>query len=72
MPRIKFVVFQTKRAEKRISMKDLAHSVGVSAASLSSWLHGKGFPGPANATKLAEALDVDEDDLYTFKGCGHD
>lgn len=60
---------QQKRAEKRMSLRDLAESAEISPSQLSKLERGLvKYPNSETITRLAFALNVDKDDLLALAG----
>ncbi|HKG29549.1 MAG TPA: helix-turn-helix transcriptional regulator [Thermomicrobiales bacterium] len=50
------------------SAAELARRMGVSPARVSEWLAGKYLPNPASCLRLADALNVEPDDVLARAG----
>jgi transcriptional regulator with XRE-family HTH domain len=46
-----------------LSQQELARRIGATQPQVSDWMAGKKTPQAANLTKLAEAMDMAEEDL---------
>ena len=46
-----------------LSQQDLARRIGATQPQVSDWMAGKKTPNAGNLTKLAEAMDMAEEDL---------
>jgi transcriptional regulator with XRE-family HTH domain len=46
-----------------LSQLELARRIGASQPQVSDWMQGKKIPQASNLTKLAEAMDMPEEDL---------
>lgn len=53
--------------EKKYSLTDLALKTGIGKSSLSMYMSGENIPRPENLTKIAQALEVEEDWLVQFE-----
>ena len=51
------------RAEKRIGVRELGRTVGVTGMHISNMEKGKSLPSPGLIVKLSLALDVDVDEM---------
>lgn len=54
------------RKERDLSQEALAEIVGIEANNLSRIENGKNYPSPENISKIANALNVTIDKLFTF------
>jgi transcriptional regulator with XRE-family HTH domain len=50
------------------SAAELARRMGVSPARVSEWLAGKYLPNPASCLRLADALNIDPDEVLALAG----
>src|SRR6185295_9234152 len=59
-----------RRQLKRRDWKqaDLARESGIGSGRISEWMGGRGTPSPENCIRLAEAFNVDPDDLLALAG----
>ena len=46
-----------------LSQQELARRIGATQPQVSDWMQGKKTPNAGNLTKLAEAMDMAEEDL---------
>ena len=51
-----------------VSLRRIAVESGVSASTLSRWIHGKQTPSPENCQRLAEYLSLPVEHLLTLAG----
>ena len=58
------------RIEKGMKQKDLAEKVFVSAAAVSKWENGHGFPDVSVLPDLCEVLDLSIEELMNVHGIG--
>lgn len=65
-----FLVSKMAKHEPPLSQAELARRTGVGQASISRWIYKPGRPEPEKLRLLADALDVDYDDLLTLAGYG--
>ena len=56
-------VIQAALAQRGITQKQLASTVGISSQAVTNWLKGKDFPRPASLLKLATTLGLTFDQL---------
>ncbi|MDE7435722.1 MAG: helix-turn-helix domain-containing protein [Lachnospiraceae bacterium] len=61
---MKLLIYQ-RRGEKRISMRELAEKTGIGRSTLYDYEIGKTSPTLDNLEKIAKALGVKIEDLYT-------
>ena len=54
---------RTKRAERGLTVSDLAFGMGANPAQVYCWENGKYFPGVNNLCLLADELDCTVDEL---------
>jgi transcriptional regulator with XRE-family HTH domain len=55
-------------ARREWSAAELARRMGVGPARVSEWLAGKYLPNPASCLRLADALNVDADEVLALAG----
>ena len=54
------------RKEKNMTLLELSKKSGISSATLTNWKLGKTQPQPVDLKKVADALDVDLQELKRF------
>lgn len=64
------VAIQRVLAERGITQKQLADTVGISSQAVTNWLKGKDFPRPASLLKLATTLGLAFDQLVQTSAPG--
>jgi transcriptional regulator with XRE-family HTH domain/Zn-dependent peptidase ImmA (M78 family) len=63
-------VIQAALAQRGITQKQLASTVGISSQAVTNWLKGKDFPRPASLLKLATTLGLTFDQLVQTSNVG--